>query len=122
MTPEEQLKDEQLATFVQQYIYTLKWSECDPDTGENFELDDLSEEAEKEIEADCWDFFDAQYDYIKDVPASAGHDFALTRNRHGAGFWCGEWGEHGDALTDAAHAYGTQGLYLGDDELLYTHS
>jgi hypothetical protein len=35
-----------------------------------------------------------------------GHDFYLTRERHGAGFWDRGLGELGDYLTDIAHAYG----------------
>ena len=34
------------------------------------------------------------------------HDFALTRNRHGAGFWDRGLGDIGARLTEAAHAYG----------------
>jgi hypothetical protein len=40
------------------------------------------------------------------VADSAGHDFALTRNHHGAGYWCRDLGDLGDRLTTAAHAYG----------------
>ena len=37
----------------------------------------------------------------------AGHDFWLTRNGHGAGFWDGDWQEPAAAaLTAAAHAFG----------------
>lgn len=36
-----------------------------------------------------------------------GHDFWLTRNGHGTGFWDrGYPDEIGDALTDAAHSFG----------------
>lgn len=35
-----------------------------------------------------------------------GHDFILTRNRHGAGFWDRGLGERGERLADAARAYG----------------
>lgn len=38
--------------------------------------------------------------------ACAGHDFWLTRGRHGAGFWDRGMGELGQLLTDAAHAAG----------------
>lgn len=48
-------------------------------------------------------------------PAQVGHDFWLTRNRHGAGFWDRGLGEVGRKLTDAAHAYGDAYLYLGDN-------
>ena len=45
-----------------------------------------------------------------------GHDFALTRNHHGAGFWDRGYGDVGDALTEAAHAFGTADVYLDNDE------
>lgn len=43
-------------------------------------------------------------------PARAGHDFYLTRNHHGAGFWDRGLDQTGDDLTDAAHAYGESDL------------
>ena len=52
--------------------------------------------------------------------AHAGHDFWLTRNRHGAGFWDGDLPEDiGEPLTKAAHAFGECDLYTGDDGQLY---
>jgi hypothetical protein len=47
--------------------------------------------------------------------ARAGHDFWLTRNGHGAGFWDRGHGKLGELLTDAAHAFGECDLYVGDD-------
>src|SRR5690606_16395290 len=35
-----------------------------------------------------------------------GHDFALTRNGHGAGFWDRGYGPIGDVLTEHARMYG----------------
>jgi hypothetical protein len=53
-------------------------------------------------------------------PSTAGHDFWLTRNGHGAGFWDGDLpNEIGQALTTAAHAFGEQDLYVGDDGKVY---
>lgn len=51
----------------------------------------------------------------------AGHDFWLTRNHHGCGFWeTPDWPEkEGAKLTDNAHAFGETYLYLGDDGLIY---
>lgn len=50
-----------------------------------------------------------------------GHDFYLTRNGHGVGYWDRGYGPIGDILTDAAKSYGTSGLYVGDDGKIYTH-
>lgn len=36
---------------------------------------------------------------------SAGHDFFLTRNRHGTGFWDRGTGDVGDALSEACRKY-----------------
>ena len=50
----------------------------------------------------------------------AGHDFWLTRNRHGAGFWDGDLPEDiGEKLTSASKAFGEFNLYIGDDGLIY---
>jgi|TARA_R110002020_G_scaffold320795_1_gene536666 hypothetical protein len=54
-----------------------------------------------------------------DFSDSAGHDFWLTRNGHGAGFWDRGLGELGDRLSDAATAFGEAHLYAGDDGKLY---
>lgn len=53
----------------------------------------------------------------------AGHDFWLTRNGHGAGFWefwGGDWsGRVENILTAAAKSYGEVDLYVGDDGRIY---
>lgn len=44
---------------------------------------------------------------------SLGHDFALTREGHGAGFWDRGLGETGDVLTSAAECHRGEGLSAG---------
>lgn len=45
-----------------------------------------------------------------------GHDFWLTRNRHGAGFWDrGAAGPAVDTLVEESHGFGESTLYLNDD-------
>lgn len=39
-------------------------------------------------------------------PEAAAHDFILTRNGHGAGFWDRGYGDAGRRLTDAVKTYG----------------
>lgn len=48
-----------------------------------------------------------------------GHDFVLTRNGHGAGFWDRGHGERGDRLTAACKPYGELDAYVGDDGRVY---
>lgn len=50
---------------------------------------------------------------------TAGHDFFLTRNGHGSGFWDSDLGETGEVLTQAAENMGDFTLYLGDDGTIY---
>lgn len=45
-------------------------------------------------------------------PEYAGHDFWLTRNGHGAGFWDRGLGEVGNKLTQAAKVYGSEDWYV----------
>lgn len=51
----------------------------------------------------------------------AGHDFWLTRNNHGVGFWDRDQLSEADQTkyTKAAHDFGTCDLYTGDDKQLY---
>ena len=54
-----------------------------------------------------------------DVDECAGHDFWLTRNHHGVGFWDRGLGDLGDRLTTAAQRFRETDVYLSDDNQLY---
>lgn len=113
-------------TFTRAYIDCALWS-TGPDSQPgisfehlNYDVDDLAPETLRDIESECQDFQAAQAEHIKGREERAGHDFWLTRNRHGAGFWDGDWPEPvGRLLTEFAHAYGSSDLYLGDDGLIH---
>lgn len=52
--------------------------------------------------------------------ASHGHDFWLTRNDYGAGFWDRGYSDAlGDALTEGAKGFGEVDWYVGDDGRVY---
>jgi hypothetical protein len=110
------------------YIEAALWSstdESDEQGGEpldaNYGLDDIAPEALASILNDCEAF---QQDHAEDIGGElerAGHDFWLTRNGHGAGFWDGDWDDDiGQRLTDASDVYGSVDLYVGDDGLIYS--
>lgn len=95
------------------------------------DMSDIAPETLDRIIADCADFQEANakllsawYSECGESMERAGHDFWLTRNRHGAGYW-DRWnegtpqGKIGRKLTAAAHAYGTCDLYVGDDGRIY---
>lgn len=62
---------------------------------------------------DCEDFVNANAEALQQSGLSLeqiGHDFWLTRNGHGAGFWGRGLGAVGAALTDAARVCGSSSL------------
>lgn len=132
------ITEQQIQSFIAGYLEAALWSSTDTlpgdEDGEPVSLDDFEwadGEAEK-LHAQCRDFIQyaaadlLQYaeDYSPaqgfDVWECAGHDFWLTRNGHGAGFWDRGLGELGDRLTKASKTFGGVDLYLGDDEQVYS--
>ena len=109
--------------FTRQYLETALWSSVDHDDeplNASYDIDDIAEPARLTMLEDCKDFFEAHYEDIADDVEQAGHDFWLTRNRHGAGFWDADWPEKvGQKLTEASHVYGSVDLYVGDDGKIY---
>lgn len=122
---------EDFRNFVRGYIVCALWSSTD-DHGapldDNRDDDDLADDCRKEMEDDCADFMEAQWSdlhkYVNVIDTSAGdggpwdyagHDFWLTRNGHGAGFWDRGLGALGNRLSEAARVYSGVDLYVGDD-------
>lgn len=112
-----------LDDFTESYIETALWSSIDDDGNpldDDFGIDDIDESALQSMIDDCKAFQEDNADDIDQNYKQAGHDFWLTRNRHGAGFWDGDWEDQaGKRLTEASHAYGECDLYVGDDGKLY---
>lgn len=117
-----------LDRFTRAYLECALWSSMDnadeqggSPLDENYSLDDFSPEALASAVADCADFQSSQADLLADIDSEqAGHDFWLTRNGHGAGFWDrGHPGDIGKRLTDEAKVYGGVDLDIGDDGLIY---
>lgn len=91
----------------------------EPPLEDNYSITDLSPETLTAMVADCARF-QAENDISERSDELAGHDFWLTRNGHGAGFWDGDWEGSGDTLTAASKEYGSFDLYVGDDGRLYS--
>lgn len=115
---------------------TLLWSETDHIyqplnlnyTIQDFDEDSLNrlyikfekfkEQVTEKIEEDYEDLEDFYLLSRPDDPVE--HDFILTANHHGAGFWDGDWMKGVDKiLTDAVHSVGEINVYVGDDKRLY---
>lgn len=113
--------------FTRAYIEAALFStndESDESGGEpldkNYGPEDIAPESLSVMEQDCAKFQTDNADDIGSDLERAGHDFWLTRNGHGAGFWDGDWPEEvSDRLTEAAEAFGEVDLYVGDDGTIY---
>ena len=110
--------------FTRGYIEAMFWTECNPDKEEleDATINDIAPETWSRILADCAKFQDDAkiVACIGDNYEQAGHDFWLTRNGHGAGFWDGDWPEPDASYLEArSDTFGNVDLYRGDDGLLY---
>lgn len=107
------------------YAIAALWSSTD-DEGEPldavYSVDDISAQTYGQMSQDVLDFIKANEALLIASGQSdeqIGHDFWLTRNGHGAGFWDRGLGEVGDKLTAACESFGGVDLYVGDDGQIY---
>lgn len=122
--------------FLKGYIRAALWSSNDEsreDGGDpldqNYSAKDLAKETLAKMAADCEAFIRANADDLWAVageyrtmaarkgeedwwPSWMGHDFWLTRNGHGAGFFDRDLGEVGDRLTKASDRFPEVNLYV----------
>jgi hypothetical protein len=108
--------------FYRAYIEAALWSS---NTEDGTALDQIDAELEDTTQAamrrDCQRFYAANQHLMND-PAQGGHDFWLTRNHHGTGFWDRDNlpEDVGEALTQAAHAFGEVNLdYDPERNIIY---
>lgn len=130
------MDDNTFESFVQAYWTCALWSSteyAEPTSSDgepeeigpmdaNYGIGDIEAATLEEGENDCRDFV---LENLADLIAycanhgqsmsQAGHDFWLTRNGHGAGFWDRGLGALGDRLSDAAKVYGSVDLYVTAD-------
>jgi hypothetical protein len=119
--------------FTTAYVDCALWSSNDESTesggyplDDNYKITDIHPDTLARMIADCktfqaecsW-FPGGRNNVFPDGDDYAGHDFWLTRNRHGAGFWDRGYGQLGDDLTVLCDTYGSFELYVGDDGLIY---
>lgn len=106
--------------FCRNYITCMLWSETDAagrPLDERFSVYSLTEEAREQLELDCGNFLQDARRIVPDLDercdlVKIAHDFHLTRNRHGAGFWDGDYADDiGRKLTELSHTFGEVYLY-----------
>ena len=127
------MTDIDLEEFFRAYATCALWSSIDENEeplDANYSADDIAPECAQAMRETCADFIQSNradlIEYCQQMHCEqwsgsslAGHDFWLTRNGHGAGFWDRGLGDLGKRLTKAADVYGGIDLYLGDDGFIY---
>lgn len=124
-----------LDAFTRAYLECALWSSNDnndPETGgdplgDTHTIEDITQDAIQAAIRDCSEFQDMLECTLDDLytnhgcdPSQAGHDFWLTRNGHGAGFWDRGYPQpHEGALVATSKAYGKLCPIVGYDGLIY---
>ena len=107
------------------YIATALWCSMDREKylDNEYSIDDLSDDTQRELKLGLESFVDKYFDLVAPTDINTSietfvHNFWLTRNGHGAGFWDGDY-KNGDELTTACEKLGQVELYVGDDGKIY---
>lgn len=109
---------------LREYIKTALWAETDDEgipLDDEYEFGDVHEDSLKAAQKDIDKFLE---EIDKRNISTDGknvhiiHDFWLTRNGHGAGFWDGDY-DDGDRLTELSKEFGSSIIYIGDDDLIH---
>ena len=126
--------DEALNNMLRGYLEAALWA-----SGEDGEFDsmsietDISPESILKSKEDLKMFLDKAGDEVYEArwgefltgegsmtQDQIGHDFFLTRNHHGAGFWDRGIGDVGDRLTNICKKFGVFDIYVGDNGEIYS--
>jgi len=115
--------------FLRQYLETALWSshdESDETGGEpldvSYDIDNIAGDGLERSKQDIEEFKAKAGALLEGLDETqVAHDFWLTRNHHGAGFWDADYvsEEVGKQLTDIAESFGEVYLMVGDNDQLY---
>lgn len=123
---------------VRGYLYAALFTSDDDNDiplERSYDVSDIDVDDRRRVEADCKvflatitsaglldDYVRAYNDDMSTAMDQLGHDFWMTRNGHGVGFWDRTElrdDDLGEKLTKIADKFGEQYLYVGDDDVLY---
>jgi hypothetical protein len=131
------MSTQNIDAFLRAYLITALWSSTGDDgepLDDHYTYADLHELSLERCKRDCENFLHAASGIISAAIETsevvcgpdfnewerAAHDFWLTRNGHGAGFWDGDWPEpFASQLTDIAKTFREVNLVEGCDGELY---
>ena len=121
-------------SFLYAYIEAALWSSVDEDgepIDDNYNIENMSVGLLASMTDDCRVFWDRNGPYIQachdpharsewSTYEQAGHDFWLTRNGHGDGFWDGRhiWGPYTHRFTEDSKRFGVHDITVEDGEVI----
>ena len=133
-----------IETFTTAYFEALLWAEHDIDDKDNdllddrYGIEDIDQQSRDEARAECDLFLAISGEYIeaatlhgeyadrsgqglhmREAIEIAGHDFLLTRNGHGVGFWDRGLGAIGDNLSAIAESFGSVYIFSNGTNTFY---
>lgn len=102
------------------YLTCAAWADLPEDAEAGLDFAPCAEELAL---ADCMRFVGINWEIIKECsPEQVGHDFWLTRQGHGAGFWDGPeiYGgdDNADKLSDSARSFGQRDIFEHNGKLM----
>lgn len=108
--------------FVDAYLQAALWSSVDVDGktfDEKYHVSHFTQKAVNKAIRDSNNFIIKNRKALESVGSEGqhGHDFWMTRNGHGVGFWDRGYGTVGDRLTKAAHKYGEESVVSDGDKV-----
>ena len=103
------------------YVSAAEWTATSWD-GEESVIESVDSGSADSMRSDVLDFLDllereglTAETFARMSPSQVGHDFFLTRNHHGAGFWDRGIGTLGETLTGLADSFGNSELIVDSD-------
>lgn len=98
------------------YLVCALWCENKDDKS----ISDVGISTQIMARKDIKTFVEKTGDLLKDIDEEQiGHDFWLTRNHHGAGFWDRDLGEVGDQLTTIAQEFKELNVWESECNVIY---
>ena len=105
-----------IQTILTHYLACALWTD-DKDT---FTISDIGASTVATATKDIESFVEQAGDLLNDMDEEQiGHDFWLTRNHHGAGFWDRDLGEVGDKLTKLAQKFKSLNVWQSELDIIY---
>ena len=107
-----------IENILKHYMVCALWSSTDEESNpldDEYCISDIAPETVETMREDVTSFVASNADLLEEsglCEEQIGHDFWLTRNGHGAGFWDRGLGEIGEEITKNVKPFGGVDLYV----------